>query len=208
MLVFWEQRLVVLATPKTGSTALATSLESLSTFLLHQPPILKHTPLRRFNRFLRPYLETSAGARFTVAAVMREPRDWLGSWYRFRRREFLEDPTKSTRGISFEEFTQGYCTAQQPDHAAIGTQSAFLDSCGEAPVDHLFRYAEMDRFIAFLEDRLGKRIFLPRINVSPRMDLTLSSTTETLLHETLARDFTLYQSLTGKPAAAPSRQSP
>ncbi len=38
MLVFWDQRLVVLATPKTGSSAIQTALESLAVLAIQRPP--------------------------------------------------------------------------------------------------------------------------------------------------------------------------
>ena len=79
MLVFWEQRLAILATPKTGSTAIEAALESMATMSIQRPPVLKHTPVQRFHRFIGPYLEVTSGAPFTVVALMREPRDWLGS---------------------------------------------------------------------------------------------------------------------------------
>ena len=86
MMVFWEQRLVVLATPKTGSTALASALESRAALISKRPPEVKHTTAARYQWLVRPFLEKSTRQRFTVVALMREPVDWLGSWYRFRQR--------------------------------------------------------------------------------------------------------------------------
>ena len=82
MLVFWEQKLAILATPKTGSTAIEAALDSLASISIQRPPVLKHTNVQRYHRFLGPYFEAASGDRFTVVALMREPRDWLGSWYR------------------------------------------------------------------------------------------------------------------------------
>ena len=107
MLVFWEQGLAFLATPKTGSTAIEAALESLSA-VVQRPPVLKHTSVRRFHRFLGPYLEVASGRSFEVCAMMREPRDWLGSWYRYRQREDVTDPKKSTRDMSFDDFVRAY----------------------------------------------------------------------------------------------------
>ena len=72
MLVFWQQRLALLATPKTGTTAIEAALESLAAVVIQRPPQLKHTSVHRFHRFIGPYLETSAGEPFTVVALMRE----------------------------------------------------------------------------------------------------------------------------------------
>jgi hypothetical protein len=90
MLVFWRQRLVVLATPKTGSTSLEAALGSMADLAVLRPPGLRHTSAPAFRTGLAPYLEAEAGEPFRVAALMREPLDWLASWYRARRRELAE----------------------------------------------------------------------------------------------------------------------
>lgn len=195
MLVFWDQRLAFLATPKTGSTAIEVALGSLSAVSITQPPLLKHTSVRRFHRFLGPYLEVASGAAFTIAALMREPQDWLGSWYRFRRREDVIDPQRSTAGVSFDDFVLSYCREHPPEFASVGSQARFLAPRKERGVDHLFRYERIDTFVAFLEDRLGCEIVLPRINVSPRSDLTLSASTLTRLREFCSQDYDLYDSI-------------
>lgn len=196
MLVFWDERLAFLATPKTGSTAIAAALESLATVSIQRPPLLKHTTVHRYRRFVGPYLEAASKDRFTVVALMREPRDWLGSWYRYRQREETE-PEKSTRGISFDEFVQAWCLDPQPEFASVGSQGRFLRPRQGEGVDRLFRYEGIDSFVDFLEERLGCEILLPRLNVSPQGATELSAATEALLHEVAAEDFALYASLTG-----------
>ena len=195
MLVFWEQRLAILATPKTGSTAIQNALESMATLSIQRPPILKHTSVQRFHRFIGPYLETTSGQPFTVVALMREPRDWLGSWFRYRQREDVVDADKSTRGMDFDRFVNAWCDDPQPEFANVGSQSRFLKPKGERGVDHLFRYEEIDTFVHFLEERLGCEIILPRLNVSPQAPLDLSMETEMRLHKTAQRDFALYETL-------------
>lgn len=195
MLIFWDQTLVLLSTPKTGSTALAAALESRASVAIEKPPVLKHTTLQRFHRFLGPYLEVSSGRRFEVAALIREPRDWLGSWYRYRSRDDITDPTRSTKGMSFDTFVNAWCDTPQPEFAAVGSQARFLQPKGGKAVDHLFRHAEIEKLVRFLEDRLGGRIDLPRLNVSPPGALDLSPQTEARLRRTAAADFELYETL-------------
>jgi hypothetical protein len=195
MLVFWQQRLALLATPKTGTTAIEAALESLAAVVIQRPPQLKHTSVHRFHRFIGPYLETSAGEPFTVVALMREPRDWLGSWYRYRQREDMGDDRKRTSRISFDDFVRAYCSEAPPEYANVGSQSRFLAAKNGRGVDRLFRYEKIEDFIDFLEDRLNCEIILPRLNVSPQADLHLSPETETLLRRFAARDFDLYDEL-------------
>ena len=196
MLVFWEQRLAFLATPKTGSTAIAAALEPLAALSIQRPPILKHTNAHRFRRFLGPYLEAASAGDWTVIALMREPRDWLGSWYRFRQREDQLDPEKSTKNISFDDFVRAWCQKERPDFADIGSQARFLRGKNGQGVDRLFRYEDIDTFVHFLEERLNCEITLPRLNVSPPGSTALAPDTEALLRDFAAEDFALYAGLT------------
>lgn len=196
MLVFWDQRLAFLATPKTGSTAIAAALESLAAVSIQRPPLLKHTTVHRYRRFVGPYLEAASKDTFTLVALMRDPRDWLGSWYRFRQREETE-PSRSTAGMSFDDFVRGWCSDPRPAFADVGSQARFLRARQGVGVDRLFRYEEIDRFVAFLEERLDCEVILPRLNVSPKGATDLSPATEALLHEVAAEDFTLYRTLLG-----------
>ncbi|MCU0904782.1 MAG: sulfotransferase family protein [Tabrizicola sp.] len=195
MLVFWEQRLAFLATPKTGSTAIAAALESLAAVSIQRPPLLKHTTVHRYRRFIGPYLEAASKDTFTLVALMREPTDWLGSWYRFRQREETE-PAKSTRDMSFDDFVRAWCQDPRPDFADVGSQGKFLRPRQGVGVDRLFRYEAIGTFVHFLEDRLGCEVILPRLNVSPEGATELSPATAAQLRDVAAEDFALYATLT------------
>lgn len=195
MLVFWKQRMVYLATPKTGSTAVEAALESLASVVIQRPPELKHTSVHRYWRFIAPYLEKAADEDFMVVAVMREPLDWLGSWYRYRQRHTGMKPERSTEGMSFNTFVTDYLSDPQPEHAKVGRQSRFLVPEKGPGVDHLFRYDDMGRFVSFLEDKLDCEISLPRLNVSPPGSLDLEPDLEERLRKEYWRDFALYETL-------------
>jgi hypothetical protein len=195
MLVFWEQRLVLLATPKTGTTSIAKALESRAAISIQRPPELKHTPVKRFRRFIGPYLEQVSKEPFTVIGVMREPRDWLGSWYRYRQRPGIPDKRRSTAGMSFDTFVQAHCTEKPPAFANVGAQAGFLRPEDAKGVDLIFRHDRIGDLVSYLEDRLATTITLPVVNVSPKAETTLSATTEALLHRFSARDFELYAGL-------------
>jgi hypothetical protein len=196
MLVFWEERLAFLATPKTGSTAIAAALESLAAVSIQRPPLLKHTTVHRYRRFIGPYLEAASKDTFTVVALMREPTDWLGSWYRYRQREGT-DPRKSTRGMTFDAFVRAWCSDPRPDFADVGSQERFLRPRQGVGVDRLFRYEEIETFVTFLEDRLGCEIILPRLNVSPAGATELTPETRALLQDVAADDYAMYETLQG-----------
>jgi hypothetical protein len=195
MLVFYDQRLVILATPKTGSTALAAALESLAQVSIQRPAVLKHTNVHRYHRFVGPYLAAASGKPFTVVALMREPRDWLGSWYRYRQRDDVTDRARQTHAMSFDAFVSAWCADPRPDFASVGSQARFLAPSNGTRVDHLFRYEAIEGFVDFLEDRLNCEIVLPRLNVSPLAELNLSPATEARLRDAAAADYALYDAL-------------
>lgn len=198
MMVFWQQKLVILATPKTGSTAIEAALEPLAALTISRPPVLKHTPAYRFRRFLAPYLRNSAGDDFTVVALMREPMSWLGSWYRFRQRDDVAEEAVSTRGMDFADFAEGYMQTPRADFADVGSQARFLTNKDGLAVDRLFRYEDLDAFVRYLEDILDFEIILPQLNVSPEAPLELPADVEQRLRDHMRDDFALYRSIPEK----------
>lgn len=197
MLVFYTEKLVLLSVPKTGTSAYQEALQTRADLAVTNPPELKHAPLYRYNRWIRPMFERVCGVELEVAAVMREPISWLGSWYRFRQRPFMDGKPNSTKGISFDDFVRDYCKGQQPDHANVGSQAKFLETQKNGcHVTHLFRYENQPRIQAFLEQRLDVKLSLQRRNASPVMELTLSPEVTELYRRKKADEFALYESIT------------
>ena len=194
MLIFWDQRLVFLATPKAGSTAIEMALESLASAALQRPGALKHTDIGAYRRFVGPWLAAQTGQDFTTVALMREPVDWLRSWYRFKLRDDDDDPQHAMTGVSFADFAARYARTGGPGDLGIGSQSEFLTD-GAAQVDRIFRYEEIEGFVDFLEGRLDCAIELPRINVPPSVDVSLPAAAETALRGAMAADLALYRAL-------------
>jgi len=196
MLVFYKERLVFLAVPKTGSTAYQTALRDRADIIVSDPPELKHAPVYRYNRFFRPMFDKVCDAQMETIAVMREPVSWLGSWYRYRQRPFMKGKPNSTHGISFDDFVQAYLKGSKPGYANVGSQFKFLEPRPNGTaVTHLFRYEDPDRLDAFLERRLATNLTLSRENVSPEMDLNLSPETERKYRRKCADEFTLYDGI-------------
>lgn len=197
MLVFWKEKLVVLAVPKTGTTALATALAPHADILVNDPPELKHAPVYRYNRFFRPMFEKACGVEnLDIMAVMREPISWLGSWYRYRQRDFLRGKPTSTAGLSFDEFILGYLEDEKPAFARVGSQAKFLEPRPNGTqAKYIFRYEAPQETIRFLEERLDIALDLGRENISPARPLDLSPHIEAKLREKYAEDFALYESL-------------
>ena len=194
MLVFWKERLVLLAVPKTGTTALEAALAPRASLVLRDPPHLKHAPVYRYDRFLRPFFSKAGGQELETLACVRHPVDWLGSWYRYRLRDDLAGHPNSTRGIAFDGFVEEYLKGRPAPFADVGSQARFLKGPETAVgVDHLFRYEAMEALLAFLEDRLGQPIALSRHNVSPAQELTLSPGIRARLERKRPEEFAVWE---------------
>ncbi|MGH1414528.1 MAG: gamma-glutamyl kinase [Pelagimonas sp.] len=193
MLVFWKQKLVFLAVPKTGTSAYAKALGPMASMIVTDPPELKHAPVYRYNRFFRPMYKKMGEEHMDLLAVVREPISWLGSWYRYRQRPFLVGRPTSTKDISFDEFVQAYCRGDRPAFANVGSQAKFIEAQPNGTaVTHLYKYENQAGLIGFLEDRLGVALELPRTNVSPQRDLELSAETEAKLRRKYSDDFDVW----------------
>ncbi len=196
MLIFFKERLAFLSMPKTGSTAYQTALKPRADLVIEGPPLLKHAPVYRYNRFIRPMFLNVCDAEMELMAVMREPISWLSSWYRFRQRPYTRGKPNSTHGISFDDFVIGYMKGKRPDFAEVGNQLKFLERQPNGTgIKHLFRYEDQPRLRSFLEKRLEVKLELARENVSPELSVTLSPDVEERFRRKYAEDFELYESI-------------
>ena len=196
MLVFYKAKLAFLSVPKTGTTAYEAALRDHADLVISEPPMLKHAPVYRYNRFVRPMFAKVCGVDLEVMAVMREPVSWLGSWWRYRQRPFMQGKPNATHGISFDDFVLAYMKGKKPGFADVGSQFKFLESQPNGTgVTHLFRYEDQPRLRRFLTDRLGVRFDLERANVSPDMPVELSTDVEERFRRKLGEEFALYDSI-------------
>ena len=165
MLIFSRYNLVLLAVPKTGSTALEVALGQEADGRFGNPPELKHLPLYRYNRFVRLLVQRTTGQDPETFALIREPISWLRSWYRYRARNSKAGLPTSTCHISFDQFVHDAMSDNPPPFAQIGCQTRFLSLGGSGgPITHLFQYEQMDLSCKFLKNRLELEFDLPWLN--------------------------------------------
>ena len=196
VLVFWRENLAMLAVPKTGTTAIEQVLAPYASMAILNPPALKHVQLYRYERFLRPFILKATDKDLETTAVVRNPIDWLGSWYRYRSRPILDGTDKSTANVSFDDFVLEAIKGESALFARVGSQLKFLTNRDETiGATHMFRYEEMSAYVDFLETRLDRKIDLPRVNVSPQADLDLSDAVEDRLRRKWVGDFALWESI-------------
>lgn len=196
VLVFYKAKLAFLSVPKTGTTAYEAALRDHADLVISEPPMLKHAPVYRYNRFVRPMFAKVCDVDLEVMAVMREPVSWLGSWWRYRQRPFMQGKENATHGISFDDFVLAYMKGKKPGYADVGSQFKFLESQPNGTcVAHLFRYEDQPRLNRFLNERLGISFDLERTNVSPDVPLNLSADVAQRYRRKFGEEFALYDSI-------------
>ena len=196
MLIFYKERLAFLSVPKTGTTAYEAALAGRADMVISDPPLLKHAPVYRYNRFIRPMFAKVCDAELELMAVMREPVSWLGSWYRYRQRPFMRGKANSTEGISFDDFVLAYLKGKKPGFADVGSQANFMKAQPNGTgITHYFRYEDPERLNAFLAQRLQVTVTLQRLNVSLDMPLHLSDEVRARFIRKCAEEFDLYHSI-------------
>ena len=206
MIFLHKARLVILSQPKTGTTALEAVLSPRASISVSKPPELKHMSYRGFMKFVAPLIAAQTGldrSDYEVVAVMREPVDWLGSWYRYRTRDELRKPDNPrsvnfTGNMSFDDFVLDVCQSEdkQPQHARIKTPSwVALGTRDTIGIDRLFPYEALDSFFDYIIERTGKPIETKAANVSPKMDLSLAPEILARLKRHFAFEFALHGAL-------------
>jgi hypothetical protein len=196
MLVLGDARLVFLATPKTASQAIRAMLQPHAAATPAKAGD-RHIGVQMYERFWARHLTEALGGRPETFAVIREPIDRLGSWYRYRQRDNLRKAGHSTAQRTFEEFIAAKLLPNPPAFARFGRQDRFVNyTNGQAAVDHVFDYARLDLLLAFLAERIGAPLQLPKRNKSPvsarDASLDLSADLEARLRAADAPEFQLY----------------
>lgn len=217
MLVLEQARLVYLANPKTATQSLRAMLAPYAQATPDETRN-KHINAQIYGRKWAHRLHTRLCTAPETFAVMREPMEHLGSWFRYRQREALRGHENSTHGMTFAEFVEARLSDDPPPFANIGRQDRFLGFLnGGPPVTYVFDYANLERLLAFLSTRLGKKLSLPLRNVSPKVDdaeLTLPVDLLGRFQSAHAAEFALYDRVresgmlhsTAPPEASTARQ--
>lgn len=197
MLVSFKHRLVLLAMPKCASTALEAALSDRMDVVISRNPAAKHTPFRKYDRFLRRYFETYTDGPLEVVSLFREPEDWLRSWWRYRSRADLTDPSRSARGWSFTDFVTAYLSGRAGP-ASVGSQARFVSARdGSVGCSRIFRYDAFEGFAGWLSARLETDIALDRLNRSPPRGAGsgLDDEIRAMLHTGLQREYDIYRNI-------------
>ena len=182
-----------LCMPKTASTSIETALFPYCDLVTkNKQPNLKHTNYRTYSRFIEPYLQKIVGEKLETVCVMRDPISWLHSWYRYRKRDALRGKENSTENMDFSEFIAKYISGD----IKVGKQSNFLmNKDGEIGVDKIFKYENLNSLKNYFENKIGKSIEFPVMNVSPKEDLLLDEKLRSELENYLKNDYLIYNNI-------------
>lgn len=198
MIYLEKAHLVLLRMPKTATHAWRDGLRDEITFIIDDPPQEKHMGLDLYLVHFHKALTQERGTPPEVVICFRHPRAWVNSWYRYRYLP-LNSPwadhrplTRSSFGLSFEEFVSHFVASSGHPAVDIGTQSAILQTKHGRPQLHLFQFEQLDKMQAFFEERLERRLNLPRINAAQDGDGALSGCMEERLKAHLATDYSTW----------------
>ena len=104
MLIGLRHRFIFVANTKSASTAIERALEAYAELHHRGNPARKHITLARtLEEYADLFARPGMGAQtFFKFGVMREPMDWITSWFRYRKRKGARNPLPPE--MSFEEF--------------------------------------------------------------------------------------------------------
>lgn len=158
-------------------------------------------------QYIFPMLATKQLDRPHMFAVIREPIDWLGSWYRYRSRKELKGTNNYAGDHSFEEFVRYCCSPNGPSFARVQDQSRFLVNAeGKVGVDTVLLYDQLGTSLPKFFKQFGiKMQSLPRKNVSAiKADVTAGLDEEyiEMAKENFAADYAILREI--RQSTAPS----
>ena len=204
MLLAPNKGFVFLAMPKAASTSIEQAFRSYSQMTLRGNPWFIHTRYDQFQRFLQPFLASKGFPRdsYEVVCVFREPIDWLSSWWRYRSREELADPSHHNHRnyaghVSFEQFAYAYMKGNE-QFAQVGRPSRFVrPRPGQPEVDRIFHYDRLDLLVEFLCAKVDKEVKVGVTNVSPARSFSLSEGCERELREFFEPEYRIFEQAIG-----------
>lgn len=101
MLLSFEKRFLFVANTKTASTSIEVALTPYAEIVRGGTPERKHTPLSQLYElydevFREPGQEPQT---FFTFGVMRDPIEWIGSWFRYRKGNQVDAPLPADLGF-------------------------------------------------------------------------------------------------------------
>ena len=198
MLLSIEKRFLFVANTKTASTSIEVALKPFAEIVRAGTPERKHTTLYRVLQdydfmFQRP---EHSPERFFKFGVMRDPIDWINSWFRYRKGNEVAAPLPAD--MSFADFWRRKdWNIERPNGAGKNLQrDMFCAPDGTVLADVVIQHHRLAPTFATICDALDIRSPLERHNVSeitPRDDIPADLKAE--MEEFYADDYALFDQL-------------
>ena len=206
MLVSRSHRFMFLAGTKSASTTVEFALRRHCQVALLRPEHGKHISYPEAIRLIGPLLgraRTQPADLFRFG-VIRDPIDWVVSWYNYRSRESLQaagESGNSCAGVEFSQFAEAVMQhAARPGYAKLGTQSKrFHGTDGAVAVDYLIPLPRLQADLIIIAEALAIKgtidIGQKSLNVSPAIFSAsdIPAVLAARLRAHLVRDVALYE---------------
>lgn len=208
MLISLEKRFIFIANTKTGSTSIERALAPYADIRHDGTPERKHVGIRDVLKECRSVFEQpgTGPETFLKFGVMRDPVDWIYSWFRYRKRRGARNPLPID--MTFEEFWERRDWTFQNKKGQKNLQkNRFISQDGDILMDRIIPYPELATGFAEICENLGLEVTLPRTNVS-EIKPTKKPIAPSLLREVeqfFSEDYDLYHrlpELNARPAQA------
>lgn len=148
-----ERRIAFIHVPKTGGTAIMKALESIPDAV----PLMPHARARDVRDIVSP--ETYA--TLTTIAVVREPFDWIGSYWRYMQQDENHPLYETMKGASFSSVVR---RVSQLIPVGWRQTDYITDESGQRMVNHVLHFEHLDEEWAELAQVLDLPRDLPRLN--------------------------------------------
>lgn len=197
MLISVEKRFVFIANTKTASTSIEHVLHPYCEIERAGTPKRKHTPMQQVLEIYAPMFAEPEHdlAGYFKFGVMRDPIQWITSWYRYRKGNDVESPLPAD--LSFADFwaRRDWNIASAEGRPNL-QQSLFCGSDGGPLVDVIIPHHQLGPMFGEICDLLGIARPLERHNVSLLEDAgTVSPDLMAEMRAFYAQDYALFDQL-------------
>ena len=198
MLIGLQHRFIFVANTKSASTAIESALRPYAEIHHGGTPARKHIAL---HAALREYADLfarhgMATEDFFKFGVMREPIDWIASWFRYRKEGRVDNPLPA--GMRFEEFWHRHdwnFTRSDGRRSLQGPRFTARD--GRVLADVIIPYHRLEEFFPVICAQLHLNVRLERHNVSAHTPETVKIPPwlRAELRDFYAEDYALFERL-------------
>lgn len=212
MLISLRHRFLFISNMKAASTTIETTLAEFAELQRIYPTNSKHFSLpQMLHAFPAIFSHNDfLPSRFIRFGVIRDPKSWLLSWFNYRSRSELADPSHQQHdqfcgNMAFDEFAEAAVQRQPPPFAYIRRQSDILASQGPRDCNFIIRFEHFSADFQQLIDlmRLGRKCAIKIRNVTERIRLKVTDVDwrrHQALLDFLDDDFRLYNMLSADAA--------